>query len=503
MKQYLDLVKQVRDHGRTKMDRTGTGTRSIFGAQMRFDLGLGFPIPTLKSTQLYRIANELLWFLSGSTDENKLANADRIHREATHLAASAAHDETIDGFITTLFTWDLNVRGSDAVDGWVQGNRRDEIIDKACDGALPDTPLSVQAVERIITYMTYHVLGYNFQHEVITKPSIWDEWAISVVEAQSPITNGDIRAVEDREVQIIFGELSRQDISRKEAFYCWVLPTVSAEQQQELWNRYLGFDPMRMEPFAFASSAFHFLNMRGVYEWSHTRTEYTRAPRTIGPMYGRQWRKYDGKVDQIKVAIETLRKDPMSRRICITAWDPTSLPDTNMSPKENAYRGNMALAPCHAFFQFFAEPVVLADVLNHYNWSHVAGALDVPNADEVLAEMQADGRLPKYRLSCQVYCRSQDLFLGTPYNVAEYALLTEMMAEEVGMMSGDLVWTGGDVHLYSNHMDQVETMVAREPRELPKLRIHNRSVGLFDHMASDFVLEGYAPHPAISAPVSI
>ncbi|MDO8990594.1 MAG: thymidylate synthase [Sideroxyarcus sp.] len=264
MRNYLDLMQHVQDHGTYKSDRTGTGTTSVFGYQMRFDLSKGFPLVTTKKCHLKSIVHELLWFLQGSTN--------------------------------TKYLKDNGV-------------------------------------------------------------SIWDEWADE---------NGN-----------------------------------------------------------------------------------------LGPVYGKQWRSWetiDGRViDQIKVAVEQIKTNPDSRRIIVSAWNVGEL-------------DKMALAPCHAFFQFYV----------------------------------ADGKL-----SCQLYQRSADIFLGVPFNIASYALLTMMMAQVCGLEYGDFVHTFGDAHLYSNHMEQTALQLSRVPRALPAMRINPAVKDIFEFKFEDFTLEGYDPHPAIKAPVAI
>ncbi|WP_291431625.1 thymidylate synthase [Deinococcus sp.] len=264
MKQYLDLMQRVLDHGTVKTDRTGTGTRSVFGAQLRFDLRDGFPLVTTKRVHLNSVIYELLWFLRGES----------------------------------------NVR-------WLQ--------------------------ERGV--------------------SIWDEWAAPD------------------------GEL--------------------------------------------------------------------------GPVYGVQWRSWPtpdgGSIDQIAQLIEQIRRNPDSRRLIVNAWNVAQL-------------GDMALPPCHAMFQFYV----------------------------------ADGRL-----SCQLYQRSADLFLGVPFNIASYALLTLMVAQACGLKPGEFIWTGGDVHLYSNHMEQAGRQLAREPRSLPVMHLNPQVKDIFEFGFEDFRLESYDPHPGIKAPVAV
>jgi thymidylate synthase len=277
MRQYLDLLRDVRETGLAKGDRTGTGTLSVFGRQMRFDLSEGFPLVTTKKLHIRSILHELLWFLQGDT------NVDYLRENGVR---------------------------------------------------------------------------------------IWDEWATDA------------------------GEL--------------------------------------------------------------------------GPVYGRQWRRWpapDGRtVDQIAEAVELLRHNPDSRRIIVSAWNPAELPDESISPQDNVAAGRMALAPCHCLFQFWV----------------------------------GDGRL-----SCQLYQRSCDIFLGVPFNIASYALLTHMMAQQADLEVGEFVWTGGDVHLYSNHLEQADLQLTRQPRPLPRLVIKRRPPSIFDYRYADFEVVGYEAEPHIKAAVSV
>lgn len=264
MKQYLDLMRHVRENGTFKEDRTGTGTYSCFGYQMRFDLSEGFPLVTTKKLHLRSIIHELLWFLSGDT----------------------------------------NIR-------------------------------------------------YLKENGV----SIWDEWA------------------------------------------------------DEDGN--------------------------------------------LGPVYGSQWRSWPtpdgGHIDQISQVVEQIKNNPDSRRLIVSAWNVAEV-------------NNMALPPCHAFFQFYV----------------------------------ADGKL-----SCQLYQRSADIFLGVPFNIASYALLVHMVAQQCDLEVGDFVWTGGDVHLYANHLEQTDLQLSREPLPLPQLKIGRKPDSIFDYTFDDFEIVGYESHPHIKAPVAV
>jgi thymidylate synthase len=264
MRAYLDLLAHVLDHGTEKSDRTGTGTRSVFGYQMRFDLSAGFPLVTTKKLHLRSIVHELIWFLRGDTN-----------------------------------------------------------------------------------------ISYLKENGV----SIWDEWADA---------SGD-----------------------------------------------------------------------------------------LGPIYGRQWRAWPtadgGVVDQIAWVVEEIKRNPDSRRLIVSAWNVGELP-------------KMALMPCHTMFQFYV----------------------------------ADGKL-----SCQLYQRSADIFLGVPFNIASYALLTQMIAQVCGLGVGDFVHTLGDAHLYNNHVEQARLQLSRQPHALPRLVLNPQIASIFDFRYEDIAIEGYAPHPAIKAPVAV
>ncbi|MBY0572631.1 MAG: thymidylate synthase [Undibacterium sp.] len=264
MQQYLDFMRHVQENGTLKTDRTGTGTRSVFGYQMRFDLALGFPLVTSKKLHLKSIIHELIWFLAGSTNTKYLKE----------------------------------------------------------NGV-----------------------------------SIWDDWADA---------NGD-----------------------------------------------------------------------------------------LGPVYGSQWRSWPlpngGHVDQIAQVVEQIKINPDSRRLIVSAWNVADIPQ-------------MKLPPCHAFFQFYV----------------------------------ADGRL-----SCQLYQRSADIFLGVPFNIASYALLTHMIAQQCQLQVGEFIWTGGDCHLYSNHLDQVQEQLSRTPLALPSLNILRKPDSIFDYRYEDFEIMNYQSHPHIKAPVAV
>ena len=298
MKQYLDLLKKIKEDGIVKSDRTGTGTRSIFGYQMRFDLSEGFPLLTTKRVFLKGVIHELLWFLAGDTNIKYLVD------NGVHI-------------------WDND--------------------------------------------------AYRFYKELCAKQGV------------EPISMDEF--------------------------------LVAAQQQT----------PSPIDGYAYGN-----LNHVYGYQW-------------------RSWGKPDGSaIDQIKQVIDTIKNNPDSRRMIVSAWNVADVED-------------MALPPCHVLFQFYV----------------------------------ADGKL-----SCQLYQRSADTFLGVPFNIASYALLTMMIAQECGLQAGEFVHTLGDTHLYLNHMEQVDEQLSRSPRTLPTMRLNPDVKSVFDFKYEDFTLEGYDPHPTIKAPMS-
>ena len=274
MQQYLDLIRHIQHHGSNKTDRTGTGTKSVFGYQMRFDLSEGFPLVTTKKIHVKSVVHELLWFLKGDT---------------------------------------------------------------------------------------------NIQYLQDNGVRIWNEWA----------------------------------------------------------------------------------DDKG----------------NLGPVYGHQWRNWNSEgIDQIQEVIKTLKTNPDSRRMLVTAWNPSVLPDTSVSFAENVANNKAALPPCHAFFQYYV----------------------------------ADGKL-----SCQLYQRSADVFLGVPFNIASYALLTMMVAQVCGYQAGDFIHTFGDTHIYTNHQEQIATQLERTPKPLPQMKLNAEIKDLLEFSYDDFELIGYDPHPLIRGKVAV
>lgn len=311
---YLTLCQHILEEGHAKGDRTGTGTWSTFGYQMRFDLQKGFPLLTTKRTAFRLIATELLWFLKGDTN------------------------------VRTLIA---------------QNNH------------------------------------------------IWDEWAFEKWVTSEEYTGPDMtdfgrRAVTDEDFAPVY------------------------EEQMHIFQERIVEDAAFAEKYG-----------------------------DLGPVYGKQWRSWPsadgGTIDQIKQVITSIKENPNSRRHIVSAWNPAEVDD-------------MALPPCHTLFQFYV----------------------------------ADGKL-----SCQLYQRSADVFLGVPFNIASYALLTHLIAKECGLEVGEFIHTLGDAHIYKNHLAQVEEQMSREHRKLPTLVLNEEKSSIFDYEMEDLKIEGYNPHPSIKAPIAV
>ena len=389
MKQYLDMARHVLENGVEKKDRTGTGTLSVFGYQMRFNLQEGFPLVTTKKCHMRSIIHELLWFLKGET---------------------------------------------------------------------------------------------NIQYLTDNGVTIWDEWALKEDEvSEYPLSNAD-RA----QYAIING-----------------LWTDGGNRLIAKLN-HLGEEEGNL-----------FLDTLGV---PRVETFVKRRKGDLGPVYGKQWRNWDAttrrsmiagqseSIDQIAQVMDQLKNDPDSRRIIVSAWNVAEL-------------SQMALAPCHAFFQFYTRELdayeleyQAIEVLGVKVWQDQLEAVGCENEDVEIRAAALDhfnfdkslsSKVPRRALSCQLYQRSADVFLGVPFNIASYALLIHMIAQQVNMVPDEFVWTGGDVHLYSNHLDQIKEQLTREPRPLPKLKITHKPQSIFDYNFIDFEIEGYDPHPAIKAPVAV
>lgn len=354
---YLELLADVLHTGRRKGDRTGTGTYSVFGRQMRFDLQKGFPLLTTKKVFVKGIKAELLWFLEGSTDNNR-----------------------------------LNELGA----------------------------------------------------------KIWDMWALD---------NGELGPV--------YGKQWRR----------WATPDIDAANHKLTMVK-----DMMVE-----ASMSHGVDLN--------REQYELIVSTIDDVLENDFTKT---VDQVQDVIDTLRSKPNSRRIIVSGWNVADLPSEDYSPKENVERGKAALPACHTLFQFISEELTLEERIEIARSRELTVSEKHHDSDQELAFLG----IPTRKLSCQLYQRSCDLAIGVPFNIASYALLTEMIAQVTGHAAGDFVWTGGDCHIYSNHVEQVKEQLSREPRPAPTLKLNKAVTNIDDFSMDDIEVVDYDPHPAIKMPVS-
>lgn len=465
MKQYLDLLKHVKENGTYKSDRTGTGTQSVFGYQMRFNLQDGFPLVTTKKCHLRSIIHELLWFLQGDTNvkylqDNKVTIWDEwrqpwtFNRDIVEVKKISKDFQEYSG----NFSYDGIGFPADSLEQKLAGTWKkmmQRCYDKASDNYKfygekgisvckhwHDPKNFISDVQKI-PHWRYKLKNWNdFEldkdyfdsNQYDPNTCIWLHKKENVPYNWIKITKPD------GEVLIVDGytnaskaiSCSRSSIHR----------FVNNDSSNNLKGNNKIFKDWKFEEINNDNS--DILYRRKIIDDGD-----------LGPVYGKQWRSWptpDGQhIDQISNVIKQLKEDPDSRRIIVSAWNVGEL-------------HKMALAPCHAFFQFYV----------------------------------ADGKL-----SCQLYQRSADIFLGVPFNIASYALLVHMMAQQCDLEVGDFVWTGGDCHIYSNHTEQVDLQLSREPRALPKLVIKRKPDSIFDYTFDDFEIEGYDPHPAIKAPVAV
>lgn len=261
--------------------------------------------------------------------------------------------------------------------------------------------------------------------------------------------------------------------------------------------------------FLQGSTNIGYLKENGVRIWD----EWALPNGELGPMYGKQWTNWeatDGRhINQIADVIEQIKSKPNSRRLIVSAWNPADLPDESLSPQTNVANGKMALAACHAFFQFQVEEMSFNDRFKSYMYSLTDEEKEILNTMEFALDQERINEffdnldIPRYKLNCQLYQRSADVFLGVPFNIASYALLMHMIADQCNLSVGDFVWTGGDVHLYNNTIEQAKIQLERTPKELPRLLIKRKADSVFDYRFEDFELFNYNPDPHIKAVVSV
>lgn len=428
MKQFQDLVQRIYEEGEFKGDRTGTGTYSVFGHQMRFDLRKGFPLVTTKFTPIGAIVNELLWFRDGRTNIN-----------------------------------DPIFGGSKIWDEW----------------ALPED----HVIE--VDYSIDDILRLYAKRQKITLTEATNEYrGMCAVMSKSGVSVKSLESGVENIAQELYARTKVSDLT-KEAVCDGV------RRAAETMRSRIGLAP-------------------------NAKRRVVKAEKgSIGPMYGHVWRDFGG-VDQLKEVIENLRRRPNSRRHLVSAWDPTKLPDESKSSYENIRNGKGALAPCHAFFQFNACEISEVERANYYNELNPSKPVDLSNYLDRDGEEKFPGSLaslsvvldnkkaPTHWLDLQLYQRSADVGIGVPFNIASYALLLVMIANELNYAPRHYVHTTGDTHIYSNHLTLLKQVLDREPYPLPTLKLNvPAGTSIFDIKKEDIELVGYKSHDKIHLPIAV
>lgn len=367
MKSYLELLDDILTHGRWSGNRTGVRTIKVFDRTLRMDLSQGFPALTTKKIHMRSVVGELLWFLSGSTNNNDL-------------------------------------------------------------------------VKRGVT--------------------IWNEWADERGHL-GPIYGRQWRhfpagtffiTMDENEIQTYIDDM--------------------ASDQKLVLTKYL--------------------NDKGYWETDKAIEDTAVFYDALNHMG----------IDQVNEALKALQNTPNSRRIIVTAWNPQVIPDEGKSPVANVHHGRQSLAACHNFYQFVTAEMTIEERMAWYSQHKTGNLMESGESDDAGEQLDSRG-VPKYILNCSFNMRSIDSFLGLPFNIASYALLTHMFAQVLNMVPGELVWHGVDTHLYENQLDQVKLQLSREPKPLPELRLNEEITDLFKFQAGDIRLVNYDPHPAIKAEVAV
>lgn len=460
MKQFLDLVRHVRDHGTDKGDRTGVGTRSVFGYQMRFDLSEGFPLLTEKATHMKSIVHELLWFLQGDTNIRYLkANGVSIWDEWVDPDTAVYEPVSTDELkaklkkrfeVSTIVGIDLKQqqpeidfsKDGDKVTFTINDAFWEECLAAGGDGIDVINKAHAEAYRRIAEF-------YGLDTQKL------------MAGALGPVYGAQWRSWPN----MVGGKLGRAMTIAERCEEA----NQYGDYYRKLGEAYVKVGQARTEALSLLSKE---LDKLGIP--SEKRSDYF----------------HNQSIDQIKNVVEMIKKNPDSRRLIVSAWNPAQV-------------DVMALPPCHALFQFYSEPLTMNERLR------LAGGLQsfdmgpgFHGQGEILAVLD-ERSIPTRRLSCQLYQRSADIFLGVPFNIASYALLTHMVAHVTNHAVGDFIWTGGDCHLYSNHMEQVEELLSRTGFPLPTLKLNEQVKDIFGFTYDDITVENYQCHPAIKAKVAV
>jgi thymidylate synthase len=455
MQQYLDLLKHIRENGTLKEDRTGTGTLSVFGYQMRFNLAAGFPLITTKKIHLKSIIHELIWFLKGETNIRYLKeHGVSIWDEWVDPDTAVYEDLTLFERMNTKRAKDIREYIDNMVEdfGLVFDNFDPDncvSIDKDCIESLSDL-LDIHDVPR--SKMVAGELGPVYGKQ-------WRSW------------KGKAVAMSRDEIMDAFVEYDKAEVV--------MLDTVSVDRMENM--------KMRMDNYYQINSA----TVDGV---DSVYIDYT-TDQSLANAYRDFFRKEPVRhetIDQISNLIEMLKTNPDSRRLIVSAWNPAEV-------------DKMALPPCHSFFQFYTEP--LSNYERKKELDKILDNRTEPrywNQDtETFEEYMDSMGVPARKLSCQLYQRSGDAGLGIPFNIASYALLMMMVAQVVDMVPGEFIHTLGDAHIYTNHLEQIDLQLTREPLPLPTMKLNPNVKDIFAFTYEDFELVGYEAHPHIPMPVAV
>lgn len=564
--QYLNLVTQIMSEGRFKGDRTGTGTQSIFGAQMRFDLSKGFPLLTTKDVKLRSIIHELLWFLAGKTNADELDcgiwDAWKVTAETIVMKWLDKPDREKKLAIKDVLDQDdiyrvFDVSDSDAWFGIIKDRQAlRDIFDKVIATAARRAPELTTSIGNII--LNDDIIKLDDPTAYGPAPADW---------YKVTITRDAATSTQHRHPHYELIALSRLKDKGyvTEDEYDAAVVKFAALFDKEWFCVHQSDTVIEYGVKGYWDIALDRCIEKGLIPlWEKANIG------ELGPVYGKMWRQWPAliskdslveiinkdygdchgsedcvkldikaildasvTIDQLQDVIVRLKEQPDCRRMLVSGWNPGLIPDTNYSPDRNALDGKQALPPCHTMFQFYTDQLTLLERVDmaerilrngdgfggvvkldqirkmYNNWTDEAadGNAELDHVVELhtrlIDELNALN-VPKRRLSCQLYMRSNDLMLGAPFNIASYALLTMIIARQVGMAYGDFIWSGGDVHIYNNHREGAQEQLSRDPRPFPTLKI-NRPIGTAfdDYKPEDFVLENYDPHPAIKFPISV
>lgn len=507
MKQYLDFLKHIQTNGVRKSDRTGTGTTSVFGQQLRFDLSQGFPLVTTKKVHTKSVIAELLWMLSGSTNVKDLQAMGctiwdewrqpySLKRKAVMIAPRTGLKASYTGdFSTAGFEFKAGTEDRKLADTWVRMMRRCYDVNNhryalygACGATVHPDWHNVEtfvAEAKQLPHWEYKQAqwgtfeldkDYFGAGEYGKNSSVWLRTDENNKYTKACIP---VNVTQPCGTTTLYMTLSdaAEAIGMPNSTLCRFIKQGVPTMLKGNNKVYLGYE------FEAAELDGKLLRLALYHKGE------------LGPVYGHQWRSWaapDGStIDQISEAIKLLKTDPDSRRILVSAWNVADLPD-------------MALAPCHCLFQFYTQELTDNErVMLLRRKVSFEERLKTTNAATTMEQQYTRYDIPSRRLSCQLYQRSADAFLGVPFNIASYALLTHMMAQQCNMAVGDFIWTGGDCHIYSNHQEQVKLQLSRDPQPLPKLNIKRKPDSIFDYKVDDFEFEDYVHHPTIKADVAV